>query len=51
MVEYIYVRSENNISDILTKNPTKFEHDKHASKLVAEIPTELIRKDDDSESE
>jgi len=42
IIEYEFVRSENNISDILTKNPTKVEFEKHAPKLVAEVPKELF---------
>ena len=42
VVEYEFVRSENNISDILTKNATKMEHERHAPKMVAEVPKVLF---------
>ena len=54
IVEYEFVRSENNVSDILTKNATKVEHDRHAPKMVAEVPQVLfdtVWKKDDSEEE
>ena len=39
----------NNTSNIMTKNPTKNEHDKHETKLVGEVPKELIPDTDDIE--
>jgi hypothetical protein len=47
IVEYLYVQSENNTADILTKNATKHEYDKHAPKLVDEVPSHLIPQDND----
>ena len=52
IVDYQYVRTENNISDILTKNATRQEHEKHAPKLVGEVPEILwknINQEDDDE--
>jgi hypothetical protein len=37
-IELIFVKSENNDSDILTKNATKAEFDRHAPKLVEKVP-------------
>ena len=54
VVEYEFVRSENNVSDILTKNATKMEHDRHAPRMVAEVPQVLfdtVWRDDGSEEE
>ena len=42
MVELVFIRSEANEADILTKNPTKQEHDQHASKWVEEVPEEIL---------
>jgi hypothetical protein len=38
----VFVKSEDNEADILTKNPTKVEHEKHSKKLVDKIPEELL---------
>ena len=56
VVEYEFVKSENNVSNILTKNPTKVEFEKHAPMMVAEVPKELFEtvwkvEDDGDESE
>ena len=42
MVELFFVRSEENEADILTKNATAHEHEKHSKKLVGEIPNHLL---------
>jgi uncharacterized protein (DUF1697 family) len=41
LIELIFVRSEENEADILTKNPTKEEHERHAKKWVSKVPNEL----------
>jgi len=43
LIELIFIRSENNEADIFTKNVTKKEHERHAPKLVSEIPPNLLR--------
>ena len=50
LVEYIYIRSENNTAGILTKNPTRAEYERHAPKLVAEIPI-VLREVSDNEGD
>ena len=42
IIEYIFLRSEENTTDILTKNPTRQEFERHAPKLVTEAPQVLI---------
>ena len=37
-----FVRSENNEADIMTKNPTKEEFNKHSPKLVQKLPEEFL---------
>ena len=44
LIRLIFVRSEENESDILTKNSTKQEFEHHAPKLIEEVPLHLIRK-------
>ena len=39
-----YRKSEENESDMLTKNPTKAEFQKHSPKLVSKVPSHLILK-------
>ena len=51
IVEYAFVRSEDNTSDILTKNPTRQEHERHAPKLVGEVPEDLRERDDEDDGE
>jgi uncharacterized protein (DUF1697 family) len=43
LIELIFVRSEENEADILTKNPTKEEHEKHVKKWVSKVPNELLK--------
>jgi len=43
LIELIFVKSEENEADILTKNPTNQEHEKHAVKWVSEVPLELLK--------
>jgi len=54
VVEYEFVRSENNIADILTKNATKAEHERHAPKMIGEVPKVLFdtvwKNEDDEDS-
>ena len=38
VIELVFVRSDQNDSDILTKNPTRVEFERHGKKLVAEVP-------------
>ena len=47
VIEFVYVKSEDNTADILTKNPMAAEHEKHASKLVMEVPESLRHKNKD----
>ena len=42
LIQLHFVRSEDNEADILTKNPTKAEHEKHATKFVSAIPDYLL---------
>jgi hypothetical protein len=49
VVEYLYVQSENNKSDTLTKNATKHQYDKHTPKLVDEVPSHLIPQEKDED--
>ena len=42
LIIFVFVRSEDNEADILTKNATREEMDKHAPKLVDKIPNELL---------
>ena len=42
LIELIFVKSEDNEADIMTKNATKDELQKHAAKLVTNIPKELL---------
>ena len=42
LVELSFVKSEDNEADILTKNATKDEHERHSKKLVTNIPKELL---------
>ena len=42
LVELLFVRSENNEADILTKNATAKEHSKHSKKLVTTTPNNLL---------
>ena len=44
LVELIFVRSEDNEADIMTKNMNQKEQDKHVPKLVSKIPKSLIKK-------
>ena len=44
LVVLVFVRSENNEADIMTKNMNQKEQDKHVPKLVAKIPKTLIKK-------
>ena len=41
LIEFVFVHSEDNEADILTKNATNVEHCRHAPKLVDEVPEEL----------
>ena len=38
MIEMIFVKSKDNEADIMTKNPTYDEHERHSKKLVGEVP-------------
>ena len=44
-VELFFVKSEDNEADILTKNATRAEHERHSPKLVEEVPDSLRVKD------
>ena len=43
LIELIFVKSEENEADILTKNPTKKEQEKHVGKWVSKVPSELLK--------
>ena len=36
-----FIKSIDNDADIMTKNPTKAEHERHAPKLVEEVPKDM----------
>ena len=38
----MFVRSEDNEADLMTKNPTMAENERHSIKLVDEVPEILI---------
>ena len=42
LVETVFVKTQDNEADILTKNTTKAEFEKHVQKLVVSIPKELL---------
>ena len=42
LVETVFVKTQDNEADILTKNATKAEFKKHIKKLVVSIPRELL---------
>ena len=44
IVKVIFVRSENNIADVLTKNASQETFKKHAAKLLTELPKLKVRK-------
>ena len=43
LIDLVFVRSEDNQADIVTKNVGGKEHNKHASKLLSEIPNHLLK--------
>ena len=47
LIIFIYVKSEDNEADIMTKNPTKEELVRHLSKLVSQVPESLRHKNKD----
>ena len=49
LIELIFVKSADNEADIMTKNPTKLEHEKHSVKLVEEVPEFLCHKNKEQE--
>ncbi len=44
MIELIFVRSEDNEADTMTKNPTQAEFERHTPKMVGVVPEELRSK-------
>ena len=44
VIEMYFVKTDDNESDMLTKNATQKEFEKHSPHLVAEVPPELIAK-------
>ena len=38
LIRLIFVKSSENEADILTKNPTKAEHERHSAKLIGMVP-------------
>ncbi len=42
LIETVFIKTQDNEADILTKNATKAEFDRHACKLVTTIPKELL---------
>ena len=44
IVKIVFVRSENNIADVLTKNASQEIFKKHASKLLTDLPKSKDRK-------
>ena len=44
VIEMYFVKADDNESDMLTKNATQQEFEKHSPHLVAEEPPELLAK-------
>ena len=42
IIDPIYVKSEENISDVLTKNTTRELFEKHSLKMVENVPPEYL---------